>query len=338
MRIGTERRGAGAGLTPVVDASRRIGVRVDVAGVAPPGCATLAADVIAPSRLRVEQEQGPAVLLCFPGGGMSRRYFDLAAPDYSFAEHLAARGYVVVVVDHAGVGDSDVPDDPWALTPEVVADADARAVHSIVEALRKGSYEGIEAFEPAAVVGVGHSAGAMVVVRQQGAHRPFDRLVLLGWTGDGLPQYLDDEDLALGADPRALVAGQVASARRRFAAGLVELPRRGTTRMVSGRVPDAGREAMAAAATPLFAVVGHVSMIPGNSAAQAAAIDVPVFIGVGERDLATDHHLIPAQLPASRDVTLFVLPDAGHNHNAEPNRGVLWDRIAAWLMTPPPGA
>lgn len=40
---------------------------------------------------------------------------------------------------------------------------------------------------------------------------------------------------------------------------------------------------------------------------------------------------IPAQLSGSPDVTLFVLAGAGHNHNAEPNRTVLWDRMAAWL-------
>ena len=67
-----------------------------------------------------------AVLFCFPGGGMSRRYFDLAAPGYSFAEYACERGFTVITVDHPGVGDSDAPDDGWTLTPEVVARGGSR--------------------------------------------------------------------------------------------------------------------------------------------------------------------------------------------------------------------
>src|SRR5207237_922822 len=60
------------------------------------------------------------VLFCLPGGGMSRRYFDLAN-GFSMAEHLAARGYTVLALHHPGVRDSPPPDDPWALTPAHVA-------------------------------------------------------------------------------------------------------------------------------------------------------------------------------------------------------------------------
>jgi pimeloyl-ACP methyl ester carboxylesterase len=71
-------------------------------------------------------------------------------------------------------------------------------------------------------------------------------------------------------------------------------------------------------------------MVPGSARDASARIDVPVFIGVGERDIAVGHHAIPAEFPASRDVTLSVLPGAGHNHNVEPGRERLWSRIARW--------
>ena len=49
-------------------------------------------------------------------------------------------------------------------------------------------------------------------------------------------------------------------------------------------------------------------MIPGTARRAAAALDVPVFLGVGEHDLATDHPLIPNEFPAADDITLYVLP------------------------------
>lgn len=303
-------------------------LRVDVGAVAPAGCATVAAEVFPAA-----SPAAPVVLFCFPGGGMSRRYFDLPLPGYSFAAHLSARGFTVVTVDHPGVGDSDTPDDGWALTPETVAQVDAAAVAAIVADLTAGRVEGVPAGEPDRVVGVGHSAGALLTVRQQAAHRPYDALALLGWSDAGLPQFLEPEERDLGADPERLRKAQVDIARRRHGEPLVTLGRASTPRMTKGRLAPEVKAALGAAASPLLTVVGFASIVPGNSSREAAAVDVPVFVGVGERDLATDHHAIPAQLPASPDVTLFVLAGAGHNHNAEPNRAVLWDRLAAWLAT-----
>ena len=131
------------------------------------------------------------VLYCLPGGGMSRRYFDLDAPGYSMAEHLAAQGFVVVTIDHPGVGDSPPPDDPWTLTPHVVADADAAAVAELDRQLG-----GIP-------IGVGHSMGGMLTVTVQARHRPYAGLGLLGYAHSdhyeltALAAYLSDEEKAI---------------------------------------------------------------------------------------------------------------------------------------------
>jgi pimeloyl-ACP methyl ester carboxylesterase len=82
----------------------------------------------------------------------------------------------------------------------------------------------------------------------------------------------------------------------------------------------------------LLALVGLSSMIPGSIDRQLATIDVPVFIGVGSADIGGPPHAIPASFPASPDVTLYVLANAGHNHNVAPNRGDLWDRMIAWMQ------
>src|SRR3954447_19702628 len=113
---------------------------------------TLSARVIAdPSRL----VDGSAIVCCFPGGGMSARYFEIEG--YDMAAHLADAGYVVVLIDHPAVGESDVPEDPWTLTCEVVADADAAAARIAIDRLRDGTLvDGLRALPGARAIGCGH--------------------------------------------------------------------------------------------------------------------------------------------------------------------------------------
>ena len=93
----------------------------------PQACRALAADVYTPAATG----DRPVVCCCVPGGGMSRGYFDLPPPaelgNYSMVRHLTRRGFVVVTIDPPGVGDSDVPDDGYELTVQLVADVYARA-------------------------------------------------------------------------------------------------------------------------------------------------------------------------------------------------------------------
>jgi hypothetical protein len=50
----------------------------------------------------------------------------------------------------------------------------------------------------------------------------------------------------------------------------------------------------------------------------------------GSRDIAGSLHAVPALFPASDDITLFRLDDAGHNHNVAPTREQLWARLGRW--------
>jgi alpha-beta hydrolase superfamily lysophospholipase len=333
-------------VSPARESTRTV-IRVDVSDVAPAGCRELALEVVEPAVTPPR-----AVLFCFPGGGMTRRYFDLAAPGYSFAEYARARGFLVVMLDHPGTGDSDGPDDGWTLTPAVVAGLEAAAVDRARTLL---GADGIPA------IGVAHSAGAHLLIHQfgrdprdnskvngiSGPNGPacprtseavsgtrFAGLALLGWAGHGLPEYLDAADRRLAelaaSDPEAFPQELVAGARRKFGRPFPVLDGHGSSLLIRNPMPDHARQALSAAGAPLLAVVGHASMIPGSASRAAAAVDVPVFLGVGEHDIATSHHLIPAQFPASPDVTLYVLPGAGHNHNVEPGREELWDRVTRW--------
>ena len=71
-------------------------------------------------------------------------------------------------------------------------------------------------------------------------------------------------------------------------------------------------------------------MIPGNAAPEIAAIDVPVLIAHGDKDIGAPAHEVVGEFAASHDVSLYVLEESGHNHNVSPNRERLWDRMIGW--------
>jgi pimeloyl-ACP methyl ester carboxylesterase len=279
---------------------------------------SLAADVFVPAAPGPE----PVVCCCVPGGGMSRGYFDVRAPasvgNYSMARHLVAQGFVVVTLDSPGIGESDVPDDGYTLTPDVVADVNARAFDRL-----------LEEWPGARRIGVGHSAGALLTVVQQARHRTYDALGLFGFGRGGHEQF------ALTQEERDQAGGIVELTRTRFGD---PLPGGGSTTtspfLLGGmEVPPEALAALGAVKTRLLGVVGLTSMIPGSVDAEMAAVDVPVFLALGGNDIAGDPHTIPACFTACNDFTLFVLPDTGHNHNVAPRRELLWDRFAVWARS-----
>ncbi|MGH8453957.1 MAG: alpha/beta hydrolase, partial [Nevskiales bacterium] len=156
-------------------------------GVTLPGEGTLRVAVEirmpAPSALR------PIALVCLPGGGMNRHYFDLSAKDgkadamsFSFAHQMAARGFIVVMMDYLAIGGSDRPADGYALTPEVLVQASAHVLDQVLAELR--------AQQPALkTIGVGHSMGAMMTVLQQAKYHQHQAVALLGFSTRGLPEY-----------------------------------------------------------------------------------------------------------------------------------------------------
>ena len=98
-----------------------------------------------------------------------------------------------------------------------------------------------------------------------------------------------------------------------------------------GDVPEAVIEADEAAGVPVPADAARRTHAASVAEREAALIDVPVFLGIGERDTVADPGQEPAKYPRSPDVTLFRLPRSGHCHNFASTRTELWDRVAAWL-------
>jgi pimeloyl-ACP methyl ester carboxylesterase len=267
---------------------------------------------------------------------MCRRYFDLEvasdAGTYSMARHLAMRGVVVVTLDHLGVGDSSVPDDPYTLTPQVLADVNAFAVEEVLDRLRAGSIiPSFPAMPDLWSIGAGHSMGSLLTVYQQARHRSYTGLVLLGFGTRGLPSHLEERELRYAGDPDGLIDALEGLARQRFSDPLPVMPRGSSTLLVGHAMPEPVRDALVAARAPQLAMAGLSSMIPGSSRHALQKLDVPVLVAVGDGDITGPTEAIREDIPTSVNLSLYVLEGSGHNHNVAPTRKQLWDQILLWI-------
>jgi pimeloyl-ACP methyl ester carboxylesterase len=192
-------------------------------------------------------------------------------------------------------------------------------------------------------IGVGHSAGAMITTAVQARHRPYAALGLFGFGNNGRVAAGESQmgdvfaDLESLDDPDEFHRRVAELAAARFGTPLPRSSNTSTSPFLLGgmEVPEAVLDALGQVKSNLIAVVGLTSMVSGSIAPEMAAVDVPVFLGIGERDITGPAHAIPAAFPSAPEVLLYVLPGAGHNHNVAPNRELLWDRLATWIRTLP---
>lgn len=311
--------------------TRTLPVSVELPGEGP---LHLAAEIFAPAQLA----SPPVVLVCLPGGGMNRRYYDLQADDdsFSFARQMTARGFIVVVIEHLGVGDSSRPADSYALTADRITQANVDATAALLEQLREGVL--LPQFGPMPTlhsIGVGHSMGAMFTITQQAAHAQHAAIAVLGFSTRGLPEYVSPKVIELAKEPALIRAQVVDRARKMFVADYPEIkPSPAANSIFAGNKADPrGVEAIKAARAPLLPVPAFFSMVPNNVGPEAAQVSVPVFVGVGERDMVGPPHAVPAAFSASQDVTLYIQPGAGHSHFLFDSRHALFQRLADWART-----
>jgi pimeloyl-ACP methyl ester carboxylesterase len=315
-------------------------VVVDVTEAAGLGAAaTTMSTVHLPDRL-----DGPrTVLFAYPGAGYGRGYYDLPAPGYSQAAHHTAEGHVVVACDHLGVGASTVPDDPFDVTLERMAAVNAATAQTVVERMRAGTLvEGVEPIDVTTVVGMGQSMGGCVLTVHQANHATFDGVALLGWSGLATNFPARDGGRLIwsmpprGTDLRAFLAdapelhGPTDDELRYCFHWPDEDPAlmerdlvayRPGTDMVRG---DAATP-WGSATIPLCTIT---LLNPGAVASEAAAIDVPVLVACGERDVLPDPWLEPSAYRSSRDVSVVVVERMAHMHNFARTRETLWRRTA----------
>jgi pimeloyl-ACP methyl ester carboxylesterase len=269
------------------------------------------------------------LLVCLPGGGMNRHYFNLPTPDgettASFAAAMAGKGFAVAMLDPLGVGDSGKPEDAYALTPDMHVRALVPAIDDLLQRLRSGNIPGLPAWPELRSVGVGHSFGCALTVALQ-AYRPTHAgLALFGFGLVPMPRYAGGAELALPdatlpvAEAKARMAQSVRSV---FSAAYLDLE------------PTGGERAriLARANDRLLATAAYSAMMPFLFQADAAAIDVPVLLAYGDKDLFGPPQEIVRYYPRCNDIGLLILPETRHNHFIYPTRKTLFDRFAQWTQ------
>jgi alpha-beta hydrolase superfamily lysophospholipase len=291
----------------------------------------------------------PNGVVCFakPGGGYGRRYFteDLPGPGSGAqADWHAERGWIVVAVDHLGVGDSsDHGDD--LLTFTAVSTAAHAAEAEVLRRLADGTLvEGLAPVIDPVTVGIGQSMGGALTIVQQGRCHAYDGIAVLGYgvllteppTAPGAPPFVmpwiprDASSssgiatngpalLAAGAEPVDLTWGFHFDdvAPEVVARDLTDFPFR------NGNVPPWG-----SGTVPMPSAIWCLA--PGSVLSEAAAVRVPVLLAVGERDVVPDFRGEVRSYPSSPSIDLFVCPDMAHMHNFAGTRERLWQRLHAW--------
>ncbi len=297
---------------------------------------TLATRLVLPEPATIAEI--PRVLFCMPGGGMDCGYFDLddeGDRSFSFAEAMARRGHVVVLMDHLGIGASSQPGNGFVLHPANLAAATAEAVGRLKDTLRQGGIECLPALEDFLSIGVGHSMGGMLTTVTQGRFSPYDGVVVMGAGPYGLYDFLDDTLKPLAENPERAHAELAGLLQARGDEAYWMVPGSPDSKKMFQGGERRGAGALRAVRAHLLGVAGIFSMIPGSWAPEAASVDVPVHLVFGEDDIGDNPHTVPAWFTGSRHVTLTVLPETGHTHFIFPARDMLWRRVHDWLVTVP---
>jgi pimeloyl-ACP methyl ester carboxylesterase len=170
-------------------------------------------------------------------------------------------------------------------------------------------------------IGLGHSMGGMLVTMQQAEYRPYQALALLGFSTRGLPEVLTPAEQDAAKNAVRNDDYYIGMARQRFGpAALAEMPPR-----------REGSAALKAAAAPLLTVAAMQSMLPGNVLAEAASVNVPIFLAVGDKDITGRPEAIAPRFSAASDVRLLVMENAGHHPFIASSAGALYAALTAWI-------
>lgn len=286
----------------------------------------------------------PVAIFACPGGGYSRRYFEMrfeGHEGYNEAAWHAARGTIYIAIDHVGVGNSTIPD-LSRITFETLAATHNDCVRQITEALQAGTFaDGYPIVKPLFKVGMGQSMGGGVTILAQGRYATFDAIAPCGVSAihTVLPQRTQQACEYGKARFDAVAEGKARSHLETDHEGIdytyafhwEDVPQDILYEDMKGGYPirDTAPE-FGSLTIPHCAVQ---MMLPGAFAADAAKVTVPVLIANGERDTCPDPHAEAGAYPASRDITTFIVPNMAHMHNFASTREILWQRLHDWSRT-----
>jgi alpha-beta hydrolase superfamily lysophospholipase len=292
--------------------------------------------IFSPDEVALKRHPRPPIVICLPAGGYDKRYwhFEMSGrQDYSFARHMTAAGFVVIALDHVGVGDSTRPVDGNKIHLKTLALGSAHVAEWVRDAASKGTLiHGLGPLDNPRVIGVGHALGSPVALLAQAASRCYDAISILSYTvmGNAAASSTGPE-----VDRSALSAAREI-ALRNFSASLDGYIRPPHQELRSLLYLDDVPEAVIEAADAASGEVPRWCAQEANNwedliRPAAHKIDVPLLIGLGEPDLFARHDVDVTSYPNCDDVTLVVLAGSAHCHAFSTTRNHLWDRLAGWI-------
>ncbi len=263
-------------------------------------------------------KQGPGLLLIAGSGPTDRDWNSPGLPGKNgsgklIAAELARRGMVVLRYDKTTSG-KNAP--PANMTYDLFRD-EARAALALLRARPE--------VDPAHVFVAGHSEGGVQALRVAQEEKELAGLILLSTPGRRMADVMAGQletQLTDAASRRLMKADvverEVASIRQAFAdftAGKDVDPAQASS------IP-AIRQVLAPIMSPLAAPVGR-PWVSFDPAAAAAAIDLPVLVLNGDKDIQVDptldaRALEKARRDAGKPVELVLVENANHEYKQEP--------------------
>ena len=313
----------------------------DAAGLGERATIALTVHLPRPERLA----SPPVVCFAKAGAGFTRRYYTLDLPGPASgaqADWHTERGWVFVSVDHLGVGDSSQHDGArldFTALPAAALAAEQQVLDRLLDGTLDANFPAV--VEPT-VIGIGQSMGGATTIVQQGRYHCYDGIAVLGFsavhthppTPSGGP---------LVAQWRSRDANQIVLNERVYEEstrqlgspeGLASISWQFYYEDVLPYLPDGGFGSPGARPPWISATIprGVIECVltPGVVAGEAAAVDTPVLIAAGERDVIADPRSEARSYISAPSVDLFVCPRMAHMHNFAGTRTLFWSRIARW--------
>ncbi len=274
----------------------------------------------------VKLSDKPVTMVLLNGGSYDKRYYHVEIPGfpgYSTAQHLAELGNIVLVPDHLGMGESTRVPDQKKATRHIVALANHAAITQFYARLQSGDLHcDLPAIPRFIKIGAGHSMGGMQTIVQQAAYTSYQAVMMLGYTAQGVHFTMGGKKLRAADFLPSTSLDYTSNDRTQLREGFYW-----------DDVPAEVIAADDAIAVETPANIGLDSIRTAIIVDDAAQIDVPVYICLGERDVSPDPHAEPGYFKRSTDITLHILPRSAHCQNFASTRHEMWNRMHAWARS-----